>query len=210
MVTAVMAVAISSPVMAQDTTSKAQKRQQDKNNMRNLGTGLGAAGAAAVLKGKTGTGLVLGAGAALAAKKYDDQRKAQQRSEAAARNARGGYPTARAIEVLVNKEPVHFTDSRATMIGSRVYVPVRGVLERMGAGVRWDAATRTVVATKGDRDVVLPINSYTAKVDNKAVALDAPARIINGRTMVPLRFLSEAFGANVAWDAADRQVNISS
>jgi hypothetical protein len=52
-------------------------RQRDKNNMRNLGVALGAVAAQQALKGKTGNALILGAGAALAGKKYEDARKAQ-------------------------------------------------------------------------------------------------------------------------------------
>jgi hypothetical protein len=68
---AVMASVIAGPVSAQSS------RQKDKNNMRNLGVGLGAAAAHQALKGKTTNALVLGAGAAYAGKKYEDARKAQ-------------------------------------------------------------------------------------------------------------------------------------
>ncbi|MES2463731.1 MAG: hypothetical protein V4671_24440 [Armatimonadota bacterium] len=64
-----------SQLLGQDNKS----RQGDKNNMRNLGIGLGAAAAYSVLKGKTTQGLVLGAGAAYSAKKYEDARKAQSK-----------------------------------------------------------------------------------------------------------------------------------
>lgn len=66
-----------SQALGLDNNNRASARQTDKNNMRNLGIGLGAAAAYELLKGKTTTGLVLGAGAAYAAKKYDDERKAQ-------------------------------------------------------------------------------------------------------------------------------------
>jgi len=54
-------------------------RQKDKNNMRNLGVGLGAAAAHQAIKGKTTNALILGAGAAYSAKKYEDARKAQSK-----------------------------------------------------------------------------------------------------------------------------------
>ena len=61
--------------------NKRQSRQGDKNNMRNLGIGLGAAAAYSALKGKGTQALVLGAGAAYSAKKYDDARKAQSKAD---------------------------------------------------------------------------------------------------------------------------------
>ncbi len=57
----------------------AQARQRDKNNMRNLGIGLGAAAVHQAIKGKKTNAIILGAGAAYSAKKYEDQRKAQNR-----------------------------------------------------------------------------------------------------------------------------------
>ena len=85
----VMASLAAAPAMAQSS------RQKDKNNMRNLGTVLGAAAASKVLKGDTKTGLVLGAGAAYAGKKYEDARKAQrketQRRYSQSRGKKVGY-----------------------------------------------------------------------------------------------------------------------
>jgi hypothetical protein len=80
----------------------------------------------------------------------------------------------------------------------------------MGAFVGWDASTRTVLAQKGDKDVVLPIGSRTAMVNGAVVQLDVPAMIMSGTTMVPLRFVGEALGAGVQWNAATRTVEITS
>ncbi len=72
----VMTSVVAAPAaMAQ--TDKDKARQRDKNNMRNLGIGLGALAAHQAIKGKTTNALVLGAGAAYSAKKYEDQRKSQ-------------------------------------------------------------------------------------------------------------------------------------
>ena len=56
--------------------------------------------------------------------------------------------------------------------------------------------------------VTLQINNTIARINDKIVTLDAPPTIINGRTMVPIRFISEAFGATVDWDNATRTVTI--
>ena len=80
LISAGLAVVITSVVAAPVAfaqTDKDRARQRNKNNMRNLGIGLGAVAAHQAIKGKTTNALVLGAGAALAAKKYEDQRKSQ-------------------------------------------------------------------------------------------------------------------------------------
>jgi len=80
LISAGLAVVMTSVVAAPAAfaqTDKDRARQRDKNNMRNLGIGLGAVAAHQAIKGKTTNALVLGAGAALAAKKYEAQRKSQ-------------------------------------------------------------------------------------------------------------------------------------
>jgi hypothetical protein len=113
------------------------------------------------------------------------------------------------IPVTVNGEPVHFNGQGPIMSGSRVLVPLRGVLERMGATVRWDPDNQTVSANKSGSDVKLHIGENTASVNGQPVTLDVPAQIINGSTMVPLRFIGEALGENVQWDAQQQMVAIS-
>ena len=84
--TLAMSLAVAAPTLAQNS------RQKDKNNMRNLGIGLGAAAAHQALKGKTTNAIVLGAGAAYSAKKYEDARKAQNRDNARRYSrSRGSY-----------------------------------------------------------------------------------------------------------------------
>lgn len=104
---------------------------------------------------------------------------------------------------------MQFTGVQPQVVNGRVLIPSRGVLEQMGAYVGWDAATRAVIAQRGDKDVSLPIGSRTATVNGQLVTLDVPAMIISGTTMVPLRFLSEALGAGVVWDNATRTVAIT-
>lgn len=120
-------------------------------------------------------------------------------------------PIARAqlqpIPVFVDGTQVGF-DQPPVVIGGRVLVPLRGVFERMGAVVLWNAATNTVIATRGSTQVQLVIGSRQAFVDGNAVGLDVPPLIMGGRTLVPLRFVSEAMGAQVDWDDNARTVYI--
>jgi hypothetical protein len=95
------------------------------------------------------------------------------------------------------------------MSGDRVLVPLRGVLEQMGARVDWNPSTQTVSAWRGKSRVKLAIGQNTAAVNGQPVNLDVPAQILNGSTMVPLRFVGEALGANVHWDNSSDTVTIS-
>ncbi len=113
------------------------------------------------------------------------------------------------IGVQVNGQPVTFSGMGPQQVNGRVMVPLRGVLEQMGADVHWNEATQTVTATRGSQQIELPIGSRMASVNGRTVNLDVPATIMNGTTMVPLRFVGEALGADVRWDGADQLVMIN-
>jgi hypothetical protein len=112
------------------------------------------------------------------------------------------------IHVRVNGEPVYFEGTQPRAMDGRVLVPLRGVLEKMGATVDWMSATQTVVAAKGNMELNLPIGSRHATINGREVSLDVPAMTIAGSTMVPLRFVSEALGADVRWASASQTVMI--
>ena len=86
----------------------------------------------------------------------------------------------------------------------RTLVPMRFLFEQMGADVEWDQATRTATATMDGTTVAFSIDNTTAEVNGAAATMDVPARLINDKTMVPLRFLSEKMGYTVTWDEATR------
>ncbi len=86
----------------------------------------------------------------------------------------------------------------------RTLVPMRFLFEQMGADVEWDQATRTATATMDGTTVAFSIDDTTAEVNGTAATMDVPARLINDKTMVPLRFLSENMGYTVTWDDATR------
>lgn len=86
-----------------------------------------------------------------------------------------------------------------TAVDGRTMVPVRAIFEALGAAVHWDAATKTATGTTADTTVVMQIDNQTAYVNGEAKTLDVPAQLINGSTMVPARFISEALGYAVTW-----------
>lgn len=91
----------------------------------------------------------------------------------------------------------------------RVLVPMRAIFEALGANIAWNGKTQTVTGTKGNTKIELVIGGAAYKNGQK-IALDVPARIVDSRTMVPLRFVSEALGAKVEWDGTTKTVTILS
>ncbi len=96
----------------------------------------------------------------------------------------------------------------AMIMESRTLVPVRFVSETLGARVSWDAETRSVGIKNDEFEIGLTIDSNRATVNGKVKLLDAPPRIINNSTMVPIRFISETMGSEVEWNGDTRQVMI--
>jgi len=113
------------------------------------------------------------------------------------------------IQATVNGNAVQFPDVQPIERDGRVLVPVRGVFEQMGVNVDWEPASQAVYATGNGRQVTLYINKRTARVDDRDVPLDVPAILYAGRTMVPLRFISESMGAMVDWIPSTNTVAIS-
>lgn len=99
-------------------------------------------------------------------------------------------------------------DSPPVIIDGRTLVPARAVFEAMGGAVEWIEASREVTVTVGETRVRLKIDSMLAYINDSEAILDVPAHIINGRTMIPVRFVSEAVGCEVSWDNTNRIVSI--
>jgi len=112
-----------------------------------------------------------------------------------------------AISVIVNGKKLSF-DQNPIIYNSRVLVPLRGIFEELGATVTWDGSTKTITAKKGDITISLEIDSAVIMVNNERYIFDVPAKLINGRTLVPVRAVAEAFGAYVNWDNNTSTVNI--
>lgn len=93
--------------------------------------------------------------------------------------------------------------------GDRTYVPMRYLGEVLGAEVVWDDAARTVTLTKGETTAVFTIGSNAYTVNGESKTADVAPEIASDRTMLPARYVAEAFGAQVGWDAASQTVIIS-
>lgn len=89
----------------------------------------------------------------------------------------------------------------------RTMIPLRMVAEKMGAQVSWDGID-TALITKDGLTISMKVGSNAPLVNGSVKYLDAPAKLVNGRTMVPVRFISEAMGCQVEWNANTGCVNI--
>ena len=113
------------------------------------------------------------------------------------------------VKVQINNRPLYFSGQGPEMVGGRVLVPLRGIMEALGATVKFDGATQAVTATRGSSVMQLVIGNANASLDGRLVTLDVPAQIIRGSTMVPLRFVGEALGADVKWQGSTETVFIT-
>jgi L,D-peptidoglycan transpeptidase YkuD (ErfK/YbiS/YcfS/YnhG family) len=112
------------------------------------------------------------------------------------------------IKVLTNEKEVVF-DVQPRIQNGRTLIPIRSVLESLGAEVSWEKSTGTINVLKSSKVIKLSVGSNWAYVDEKQVMLDVPASIIDGRTMVPVRFIAEELGFKVTWDEKKRIVFIN-
>ncbi len=112
------------------------------------------------------------------------------------------------INVSVDGEKLQF-DVQPQIIEGRTLVPLREIFEALGSTVNWDAETKTAIGLRGDIKISLPIGKNTALKNGKIIELDVPAQIIDGRTLVPVRFIAESLGAEVDWDGNTSTVIIN-
>ena len=112
------------------------------------------------------------------------------------------------IKIKYNGKYLSFA-TPPTMEDDRTLVPMRFLFEQMGADVDWEGETQTATVEKGNDKIAFSINNTAAKVNNTIKTMDVPARLINSKTMIPLRFLSEELGYTVEWDQDTKTVTIS-
>jgi len=103
------------------------------------------------------------------------------------------------IKVLVNGKELYF-DQPPILENERTLVPLRIIFEALGATVDWNEETKTIVAVNNDIVITLKIGSDILMKNGERIKIDSPAKIVSGRTMVPIRAVAEGFGAEVNWN----------
>ena len=104
------------------------------------------------------------------------------------------------IAVYCNGSQLTEFEQAPVLESDRVLVPMRAIFEAMDADIEWDAKTKTITAECKDTTITMQLNNPVMTVDGEEVTLDvAPYSTEVGRTLVPVRAISEALGAKVTW-----------
>lgn len=121
------------------------------------------------------------------------------------------YAKNNSINVQLNGENISF-DVAPKMVNDRILVPMRTIFEKLGANVDWDDQTGAITISKDETVIKLKPQSRDALITKNGVQskiqLDAAPTVVNGRTLVPVRFISESLGKQVGWDEENKTVII--
>jgi len=113
------------------------------------------------------------------------------------------------IRVILEDEEVAY-DVKPQIVDGRTLVPMRLTFEKMGLEIEWDPVEQRITGKSEDFSIVFEIGSRRVFIDNDVEKiLDVPAMIIDNRTMVPLRFLTESMGYNVVWNGTSNLILLS-
>jgi len=113
------------------------------------------------------------------------------------------------ISIKINGKTID-SDVPPVLINNRTMAPIRIITENLGVGatVKWDNTSKTVHISWKGNSINLPVGKSEATINGKTAKLDTSAMIVNNRTMVPLRFVAEAFSMRVDWNQASHTVSI--
>lgn len=112
-------------------------------------------------------------------------------------------------KVVIDDKIVEF-DVDPIIENGRTMVPFRKIFEALGLSVEWNASSQMAVAYNDTTYVAIHLNDNYGSINGRLYALDAQATIIDGRVLVPLRFISEAFGNEIKWDSKNETASITS
>ena len=111
-------------------------------------------------------------------------------------------------KILLDGRALQF-DVPSVNIDGRTMVPMRVIFQELGATINWDEPTKAITATKNGLAVRTVVGEMEIEVNGNRIAMDVAPTIVDGRTLVPVRFISEVFGADVTWDEHSRIVYIT-
>ena len=109
------------------------------------------------------------------------------------------------IEIIYNSNSLYL-EQPPVMYNDRILIPLRALCEQMGMLVSWTEDEQKITITNHQRTVEMTVGSKYATIDSQAVEMDVPAMLINDRTYIPIRFVSENFGAAVYWQEDAQRV----
>ncbi len=115
------------------------------------------------------------------------------------------------IKMFVDGQLIEFSkyeNVNPAIIDGRVLVPLRAIAENLGATVDWIPSDKLIRIKLYDKVVELVLDSKTALKNGQKINLDVPAKVISGRTLVPVRFISESFSKTVEWHPYNEKLNV--
>ena len=113
------------------------------------------------------------------------------------------------IKIVLDGKEITNLDVPAVSINSRTMVPARAIFETAGAEVVWNEETKEVYIIQNSDIVTLKIDSNVGLINGTEFTMDTPAKIVNDRTLIPVRAAAEALNYEVGWDDATRVVTLS-
>lgn len=123
-------------------------------------------------------------------------------------------PTTDNIKIKIHDSYIDFSKYNSINLvepfieNGRTLVPIRAVFSELGYDVKWNVTTKTATISNSNNNLTIRPNDMYATINGQRVNLDVPAKIVNGSIVVPVRFISEAFGNIVFWDSEDKTVII--
>ncbi len=113
--------------------------------------------------------------------------------------------------MTVNGETMEIDKGRGTVPiteNGRTLVPIRAIIEAMGGTVGWDEVTQKVTLIYGSDNIILTLNSTNAYFNGQLSVLDVAPKEVNGRTILPIRYIAESFKFGVGWEDSTQTITI--
>ncbi|TVX88069.1 stalk domain-containing protein [Paenibacillus agilis] len=131
-------------------------------------------------------------------------------------NQSGGFAVSSPVFIPVNTEAKQINvfieghlqayKQAPVSVNGNVLVPFRSIFESLGAKVKWNSNLRMITASREGTTIVLNLGSNVAYINGTAITMSTAPKLVNGVTMVPVRFVSEALGGKVEWNVAANSV----
>ncbi len=144
-------------------------------------------------------------------KAYNDGSYLQTTNEASVQVSAPAV-SSRVVKLQVDNATAEVNGSQVTLdvppqlMSGRTMVPLRFVAEALGSALDWNGNERKITLTTAEHRIVLWVDNKQAQVDGVSTTLDVPPTVINGRTLVPLRFAGENLGATLKWNPSDKSI----
>jgi len=118
------------------------------------------------------------------------------------------YTKTEDIRIFTENKEIEF-DTKPNVVDGRTLVPMRAIFETFGLEVSWNNETKQATGSNSKNRIIFMVDSNKVMINGKEKVIDVPAMIIEKRTMIPLRFLSEKLGYNVVWEGDSNLILIS-